>query len=87
MSPAWLDTATKSSVWRGVDRMVHGVGGGNGADQDEHDQAHALLSVVRAMEETDAGACQQQQAANPERRRCVAHRRFVQSLIRDDLLA
>src|SRR6202020_3342429 len=29
-----------------VHGMIHGVGGGNGSDQDEHDQTHSLLAIV-----------------------------------------
>jgi hypothetical protein len=51
------------------DGVVERVGGGHGADQDEHDQAHAFLSVVGAVEEADAGAGEDEQAADVERRR------------------
>ena len=54
------------------DGMVESVGGGNGADENQHDQAHAFLSVVRAVEEADAGAGENQQAADVERRRLGA---------------
>ena len=59
-----------------ADRVVEGVGGGHGADQDEHDQAHALLAVVGAVTEADAGAGEDEQGANPERRRLGALRRL-----------
>jgi hypothetical protein len=42
--------------------VVERVGGGDGADEDEHDEAHALLAVVGAVEEADAGAGEDQQA-------------------------
>ena len=62
--------------------LVHGaierIGRRHGADQDQHDESHAFLAVVAAMKETHAGAGQDQQAANPERRRLVALRLFVQ---------
>ena len=41
------------------------------ADQDQHDQSHALLAVVGAMREADAGAGPDQQQANPQRRRLI----------------
>ena len=66
------------------DRMVQRVGGRHRADQDQHDQAHALLPVVGAVREADAGAGQNQQTANPERRWRVAFRRFVEPRIADE---
>ena len=63
-------------------RLGHGavqrVGGRGDADQDQHDQAHALLPVVAAMRERDAGAGQDEQAANPPRRRRRALRLRVE---------
>ena len=53
-------------------RVVQSVGGRHRAEQDQHDETHALLAVVRAMREADTGAGQHQQAANPQRRRRVA---------------
>ena len=47
-------------------RAVERIGRRHRADQDQHDQPHALLTVIRAMEEADAGAGQDQQAADPE---------------------
>ncbi len=35
---------------------VERIGGRHGADEDEHDQAHALLAIIRPMEEADQGA-------------------------------
>ena len=56
--------------------LVHGaiqrVGRGHGADQDQHDEAHAFLAVVRSMREAHARAGQHQQSANPQGRRLVA---------------
>src|SRR5580698_7671613 len=54
------------------DGVVERVGGGNGADQDQHDQAHAFLSIVRAVEKADAGAGEDEQAAYVERWRGFA---------------
>ena len=62
----------KSCTSAGRDGAVEGVGGRNGAYEDEHDEAHALLTVVRAVREAHAGAGEHQQAADPERRRLVA---------------
>ena len=50
------------------------------ADEDEHDQAHALLSVVRAVAKTDTGAGKHQQSANEERRRLFTFWRLKQGL-------
>src|SRR5258705_6379575 len=58
--------------------MVQRVGGGDSSDQDEHDQTHSLLTVVGPVGEAHAGAGEQQQRANPERRRLRAFRRFVE---------
>jgi hypothetical protein len=50
---------------------------GQNSDQDQHNQAHAFLAVVRSVEEADAGTRQHQQAANPHGRR-FSFGRFVQ---------
>ena len=66
--------------------MVESVGGGNGADEDEHDEAHALLAVVGAVGEADAGAGEDEQGANPEGRRRGAFGRFVEpGIVSDEL--
>ena len=44
---------------------VQGEYGWHDADQDQHDEPHAFLTVVRAMREANAGTRQHQQAANP----------------------
>ena len=67
-------------------RAVQRISRRHGADQDQHDQAHALLTVVRTVREADTGAGQDQEAANPQRRRLVAFRRGVQRRIADDHL-
>ena len=69
-----------------TDGVIERIRGGHGADQNQHDESHALLAVVRAVEEADAGAGQYQQAANPKRRRCVALRRLEEPRILDDEL-
>ena len=61
--------------------MVQRVSRGHGADEDEHDQTHAFLAVVRTVEETDASAGEHQQAANLERRWRAAFGRLVQLLV------
>ena len=73
--------APRSDAWLVL--MIHGVSGRQDADQDQHDQSHALLAVVRAVPEADAGAGQHQQAANPQRRRFVLFRGLVQFLALD----
>ena len=60
-------------------RAVERVGGRHHADQDQHDQPHAFLAVVRAVREADARARQDQDAANPQRRRRGALRLAVES--------
>ena len=59
--------------------MIQRVGRRDRADENQHDQPHALLPVVRAVREADAGASQNQQGSNPERRRLGALRRFVET--------
>ena len=58
--------------------MVESVGRGDGADEDEHDEAHALLPVVGAVEEADAGAGEHHESANGKRRRLIVLGRFVE---------
>ena len=58
--------------------MVQCVSGGNCADQDEHDESHALLTVVRSVEEADARAGEKHERADGPRRRLVVFRRFVE---------
>ncbi len=65
------DEGRRRAVGHGA---VQRIGGGRRADQDQHDQAHALLAVVAAVGEGDAGAGQDQQAADPQRRRRVGLR-------------
>ena len=65
---------------------VERVGRRHGADQDQHDQAHALLAVVRAVGEAHAGAGQDQHAADPDRRRLVALGRGIQRGVLDHQL-
>ena len=68
----------KSCTSHGADGVVERVGGGDGADQDQHDQPHALLPVVGAVEEADAGAGEHHQRANGPRRRLIVLGRFVE---------
>ena len=44
-----------------ADRMIQRIRRGHRADQNQHDQSHALLPVVRSVEEADAGAGEHQQ--------------------------
>ncbi len=67
-------------------RTVERVSRGHDADQDQHDQAHALLAVIGAVCEAHAGAGQDQQAADPQRRRLVAFRRLVEVGVAHDRL-
>ena len=66
------------------DGVVESVGGGDGADEDQHDEAHAFLSVIGAVEEADAGAGEDEQAADVERRRLGAFGSFVEFGIFDE---
>ena len=47
---------------------------GNQSDQDQHDQAHTFLAVVRSMRQTDTAAGHEQGRANPTWRPCAWHR-------------
>ena len=67
-------------------RLVEGVGRRHGADQDQHNEAHALLPVIRAMGKADPGTGQDQQAADPQRRRRPSLGRLVQRRIADQQL-
>src|SRR5262249_4512488 len=48
---------------------VQGISGRHATDEDQHDEAHALLPVIRAMGEGHAGASQDHDGANPQWRR------------------
>ncbi len=63
----------------GGDGVVERVGGGDGADEDEHDEAHALLAVVGAVEVADTAAGADEQQADVERRRRGAFGGFVEA--------
>ncbi|ESY84692.1 hypothetical protein X739_20835 [Mesorhizobium sp. LNHC220B00] len=69
-----------------VGRAVERIGRRHHADQDQHDQAHALLAVIGAMREADAGAGEDQQRADPPGRRGIAFRRLVERRIADEKL-
>jgi hypothetical protein len=58
--------------------VIEGVGGGHGADEDEHDEAHTLLAVVRSVEEADASAGEHQENADGEGGRGVVLGRGVE---------
>ena len=68
----------------GADGVVERVGGGDGADEDEHDEAHALLSVVGAVAVADAAAGEDQQETDVERRRRGALGGLVEAGIAGD---
>ena len=65
-------------------RAIERVGRRRDADQDQHDEAHALLAVVGAVEERDQRAGQDQQPADPERWRLVGGRGGVKLRHADD---
>src|SRR5208282_4661947 len=58
--------------------VIESIGGGHSSDQNEHDQAHAFLSVVRSVEKADAGAGEDEEAADIKRRRLGAFGSLVQ---------
>ena len=66
--------------------VVQRVGGGHRANEDQHDQAHALLPVIGAVEEADAGAGEHHQRADRPWRRLVILGRFVERGVLDRLL-
>ncbi|MNF64671.1 hypothetical protein D3C84_464110 [compost metagenome] len=63
---------------------VQCIGHRQGADQNQHDQAHAFLAVVGAVGEGHAGAGQDQHPADPPWRRAVAGRGLVQGAVLDE---
>src|SRR5208282_5602934 len=65
---------------------VEGEGGGDRADQDQHDQAHALLSVVGAVGEADGCAGEDQKSPDPPCRRLIRLGRAVQLGLSYDIL-
>ena len=64
---------------RRTDGVVERVSRRNRADQDQRDQPHPFLPVIRSVEETDAGAGQHHQRANGERRRLLVLGRLYSS--------
>src|SRR4029077_8350452 len=68
------------------DGMIQSVSRRNRADQDQHDQTHSLLTIVRSMEETDAGASEDQQATDIKRRRLGSFGGAIKLLIFDESL-
>ena len=52
-------------------RPIERIDRGHRADQDEHDQAHALLAVVRTVCERHAAARQDEERSDPQGRRCA----------------
>ena len=78
--------APKAHQHRGVWSAVQRESGRHDADEDQHDQAHALLPIVRTMSKADAGAGRDQHAANPPRRRLARIRFLEQRWIAHDQL-
>ncbi len=66
---------------RGAYSVVERVGGGDRADENQHDQPHALLAVIGAVVEADPGAGADHEKANWEGRRVVGFRRLVEHWI------
>ena len=60
----------------GGDGVVQRINSRDGTDEDEHDQAHALLSVIGAVEKADAAARKHHQSANRPRWRRFAFGSF-----------
>jgi hypothetical protein len=58
-------------------RAVQGISRGDRADQDQHDQPHPLLPVIRAVGETDRRTGEHQKASDPPCRRPIAVRRAI----------
>ncbi|MNI48216.1 hypothetical protein D3C73_1027720 [compost metagenome] len=63
---------------------VQRVGNRHGPDQDQHDQAHAFLPVVGAMGKGNPGTGEDQQTADPQRRRRIILGGGVQLTIFDE---
>ena len=76
---SFFRVSRKMCDFRGRNRVIQGIYRRHRADQDQHDQAHAFLTIIRTMSKTDAGAGQDQQQPDPERWRLIALGRFIQS--------
>ena len=63
----------------GAHGVVERVGGGDGADEDEHDEAHAFLAVVGTVGVGDAAAGEDKEAADVEGWRGGAFRGLVEA--------
>ncbi len=59
-------------------RAIQRIGRRHDADQDQHDEAHALLAVVGAVKERHQRAGEDQEAADPPGRRGVRLRRLIE---------
>jgi hypothetical protein len=68
-SAAWPSHRDERRHLRGGHGPVERVGDGHRTDQDQHDQAHALLAIIRAVREGHPAAGEDQDAADPPRRR------------------
>ncbi|MNE31782.1 hypothetical protein D3C80_1253650 [compost metagenome] len=62
-------------------RAIEGVGHGQGADQNQHDQAHAFLAIVGAVGKGHTGAGEDQDGADPPGRRRFALGSLVQGAV------
>ena len=81
-----LAMATNGVICAWRHGTVERVGHRHGADEDQHDEAHALLAVVRAVGEGHPAAGEDQQAADPPRRRGVALGLLVERGVLDQCL-
>ncbi len=63
---------------------IDGVDPGQHPDENEHDQAHALLAVIGAMGKTDARAGQEQERADRPRGRLIGRRLLEEGGILDE---
>jgi hypothetical protein len=84
--PRLFGGGDKALHLRRADGVVEGIGRGNGADEDEHDEAHALLAVVGTVEEADAGAGEHHEGANGPRRRLLSFGRLIEGGVADETL-
>ena len=71
---------------RDAGAWIQRVGGRKNADENEHDETHAFLSVVGTVEEADAGARQNEEPANPRGRRLVLFGGGIELRAPDELL-
>src|SRR3984893_3847242 len=75
---AAAEFAENCTIWLSGIARFKGIGCGDRADKDQHDQPHPFLSVVGAVRKTDAGASEDQQSPDPPCRGLVRLRRPVE---------